>query len=132
MPPWTSSPRPELPQAPGLLWCTRAQARAGRAAAIKLKLKGKSLKWVRRSAGLQFRGGLSHPAHNAVPPLTALGLRAKTRMAVTYSGSTYAGPALAWAREFCAWRRPNTYHARGLRLGRQRLGRKAGKVSAYR
>jgi hypothetical protein len=31
-----------------------------------------------------------------------------------------------------AWREPNRYHSRGLRLSRQRIVRKAGKVSAYR
>jgi ribosomal protein L6P/L9E len=31
-----------------------------------------------------------------------------------------------------SWREPNRYHSRGLRLSRQRIVRKAGKVSAYR
>ena len=31
-----------------------------------------------------------------------------------------------------AWRPMNVYHGRGLRLSRQRVLRKAGKVSAYR
>lgn len=30
------------------------------------------------------------------------------------------------------WREPNRYHSRGLRLSRQVIVRKAGKVSAYR
>ena len=30
------------------------------------------------------------------------------------------------------WREPNRYHSRGLRLSRQAITRKAGKVSAYR
>ena len=30
------------------------------------------------------------------------------------------------------WREPNRYHSRGLRLSRQIIVRKAGKVSAYR
>lgn len=30
------------------------------------------------------------------------------------------------------WREPNRYHSRGLRLSRQIITRKAGKVSAYR
>jgi ribosomal protein L6P/L9E len=36
------------------------------------------------------------------------------------------------ARRICAWRAPNIYLGRGLRLSRQRLCRKAGKVSLYR
>jgi hypothetical protein len=31
-----------------------------------------------------------------------------------------------------SWRPMNIYHGRGLRLARQRVVRKAGKVSAYR
>lgn len=37
-----------------------------------------------------------------------------------------------YATSVVAWRPMNVYHGRGLRLARQRVLRKAGKVSAYR
>ena len=57
--------------------------------------------------------------------------RRQGRMKILLFGSNW-WDLLAFAQAVCWWRPMNVYHGRGLRLRRQLVLRKAGKVSAYR
>jgi ribosomal protein L6P/L9E len=96
---------------------------------LKLKFKGKSFRWHRRRKALVLRFGHSHLVTCQPPRDTVWKRSGKTKMLFFNSN-------LALLREYLtsvvAWREPNRYHSRGLRLARQRIVRKAGKVSAYR
>jgi ribosomal protein L6P/L9E len=52
-------------------------------------------------------------------------------MKIIFYGSNHYELSL-YLTTITSWRPMNVYHGRGLRLARQRVMRKAGKVSAYR
>ena len=52
-------------------------------------------------------------------------------MKIIFYGSNYYSLRFFLAG-IVSWRPMNIYHGRGLRLARQRVARKSGKVSAYR
>lgn len=96
---------------------------------LKLRFKGKSFRWHRRRGALVLRFGHSHLVACRPPAGTRWRRMGKAKM-VFFSSN------VAVLREYLtsvvAWREPNRYHSRGLRLSKQRIVRKAGKVSAYR
>jgi hypothetical protein len=129
-------------RAPAAVACTRAGAPPrvwawsaalfrglGGLRTLKLRFKGKSFRWHRRRGALMLRFGHSHLVVCRFPP--AIRWRRLGRMKLLLYG-TCALELRRVARRACAWRLPNMYHSRGLRLARQRLYRKGGKVSAYR
>lgn len=97
--------------------------------ALKLRFKGKSFRWHRRRGALVLRFGHSHLVACRPPKGTRWRKGSKTKMIFFNSNLTVLKNYLA---EVVAWREPNRYHSRGLRLSRQTIVRKAGKVSAYR
>lgn len=96
---------------------------------LKLKFKGKSFRWHRRRGGLVLRFGHSHLVTCTPPKNTRWRKSGKTKLLFFNSNIALLKSFL---RSVVAWREPNRYHSRGLRLSRQRIMRKAGKVSAYR
>jgi len=96
----------------------------------KLKYKGKSFRWYRKKGALVLRFGHSHLVTMRAPLLGAR-WRRKGRMKILFFGSNYYELRHFLAR-IISWRPMNLYHGRGLRLSRQVVYRKAGKVSAYR
>jgi hypothetical protein len=72
-------------------------------------------------------------SHLVVVPLQGLGSgwrrKGKMRLLLFGSSRNFVRRLLAVV---CRWRPANIYHGRGLRLSRQQLVRKGGKVSAYR
>jgi hypothetical protein len=96
---------------------------------LKIRYKGKSFRWHRKRGALLLRFGHSHVVCCYLQP--GLRWRRFGRMKILLYG-TSANELRQDARRICAWRAPNIYHGRGLRLSRQRLCRKAGKVSLYR
>ncbi len=98
-------------------------------ASLKLRFKGKSFRWHRRRGSLVLRFGHSHLVRCQAPAHTRWKRGGKAKMLFFSSN-------LALLRDYLTavvrWREPNRYHSRGLRLSRQRIMRKAGKVSAYR
>jgi ribosomal protein L6P/L9E len=98
-------------------------------ASLKLRFKGKSFRWHRRQGGLVLRFGHSHLVTCPPPRHTRWKKHGKAKLIFFHSN-------VAVLRDFLLgvvqWREPNRYHSRGLRLSRQVIVRKAGKVSAYR
>ena len=76
-----------------------------------------------------LRYGQSHLVTLAAFP--GVRWRRQGRMKILLFGSNW-WDLLAFAQAVCWWRPMNVYHGRGLRLRRQLVLRKAGKVSAYR
>ena len=110
-------------------WLTRALRGLTGRVALKLRFKGKSFRWHRRRGALLLRFGHSHLVTCPPPKDARWRKHGKTKMIFFHSN-------LAVLRNFLIsvvnWRQPNRYHSRGLRLSRQVITRKAGKVSAYR
>lgn len=96
---------------------------------LKLRFKGKSFRWHRRRGALVLRFGHSHLVACPPPQHTKWRKGSKTKLLFFNSNLTVLR---AFLTGVVAWREPNRYHSRGLRLSRQRIVRKAGKVSAYR
>lgn len=96
---------------------------------LKLRFKGKSFRWHRRKGALVLRFGHSHLVACKPPKGIRWKKGGKTKMIFFSSNVTVLKNYLA---EVVSWREPNRYHSRGLRLSRQKIVRKAGKVSAYR
>ena len=96
---------------------------------LKMRYKGKSFRWHRRCRSLLLRFGHSH----LVALRTWLGVRWRRqgRTKLLLFGSNL-WELRAYAAYVIWWRPMNVYHGRGLRLARQTVLRKAGKVSAYR
>lgn len=67
----------------------------------------------------------------AVTPLPGVRWRRLGRMKIILFGADWWS-LLEYAQAVCWWRPVNVYHGRGIRLRRQLVLRKAGKVSAYR
>jgi len=96
---------------------------------LKVRFKGKSFKWHRRRGALMLRFGHAHLV--AVTPLPGVRWRRLGRMKIVLFGADWWS-LLEYAQAVCWWRPVNVYHGRGIRLRRQLVLRKAGKVSAYR
>jgi ribosomal protein L6P/L9E len=96
----------------------------------KLRYKGKSFRWYKKRGALILRFGHSHLVAS-VPAHRNIWWRRRGRMKIIFYGSNYYA-LRAYLVALVAWRPMNIYHGRGLRLSRQRVVRKAGKVSAYR
>lgn len=96
---------------------------------LKLRFKGKSFRWHRRRGALVLRFGHSHLV--ACKPPLGVRWRKAGKMKMVFFGPNIA-VLRGYLTSVVAWREPNRYHSRGLRLSRQRIVRKAGKVSAYR
>ena len=77
-----------------------------------------------------LRFGHSHLVHQGLPLLSTRAKR-KGKAKFLFFGSSQL--FLGWfTKSLVAWRPMNIYHGRGLRLAKQQVFRKAGKVSAYR
>lgn len=96
---------------------------------LKLKYKGKSFRWHRRKSSLLLRFGHSHLVKMSPGP--SIRWRKKGRMKMIFFG-TNAWSLRRFLQNVVRWRPMNIYHGRGLRLTRQKVWRKSGKVSAYR
>ena len=113
----------------GVTWLQQALRGLTGRVALKLRFKGKSFRWHRRRGRLVLRFGHSHLVACPPPRHTRWRKHGKAKM-------IFFHPNVAVLRNFLLgvvrWREPNRYHSRGLRLSRQVIVRKAGKVSAYR
>ena len=96
---------------------------------LKLKYKGKNYRWHRKKRGLVLRFGHSHLIYMRKP--ISVFLKKKGRMKIIFFG-TNIELIYFFLRNAIRWKPSNVYTGRGLRLSRQRLLKKAGKVSAYR
>ena len=96
---------------------------------LKLKYKGKNYRWHRRKRGLVLRFGHSHLIYMRKP--ISVFLKKKGRMRIIFFG-TNIELMYFFLKNIILWKPANVYTGRGLRLSRQRLLKKAGKVSAYR
>lgn len=96
---------------------------------LKLRFKGKSFRWHRRRGSVVLRFGHSHLVACPPPLHTRWKKHGKVKMIFFHSNAAVLRNFLLGV---VRWREPNRYHSRGLRLSRQALTRKAGKVSAYR
>ncbi len=96
---------------------------------VKIQYKGKSFKWTRKAQSLVLRFGHSHLV--AEPFFPGIRMRRRGRMKLVIYGSSVFSLNL-FASVVCKWRSMNVYHGRGLRISRQAVLRKSGKVSAYR
>jgi len=96
---------------------------------LKVRFKGKSFKWHRRKNSLMLRFGHSHLV--ALSPYPGIRWKRFGRMKIILFGSNW-WDLIEFAQAVCWWRPVNVYHGRGIRLKRQSILRKAGKVSAYR
>jgi len=76
-----------------------------------------------------LRFGHSHLV--ALKPYPGVRWRKFGRMKIIFFGSNW-WDLVNFAQSICWWRPVNVYHGRGIRLRRQAILRKAGKVSAYR
>lgn len=126
---WVAVPCRASGSRPFINWLSAALRGLTGLASLKLRFKGKSFRWHRKRGGLVLRFGHSHLVKCQPPRDTRWRRGGKAKLLFFNSN-------LALLRGFLtsvvAWREPNRYHSRGLRLARQRLMRKAGKVSAYR
>jgi len=96
---------------------------------LKLRYKGKSYKWFKRVNSIVLRFGHSHSAIQHIPGF--LRSRRVGKMKMLFFG-TSAGDLRSFLATVIQWRPMNIYNGRGLRLARQLVNRKFGKVSAYR
>jgi hypothetical protein len=96
---------------------------------LKFKYKGKSFRWHRRKLSLVLKFGASHLV--ALPLPFFVKSRRSGKMKLLLFGSSRF-QLRSFASRAIAWRPVNIYNARGLRLARQRVCRKHGKVSAFR
>jgi ribosomal protein L6P/L9E len=96
----------------------------------KLRFKGKSFRWYKKRGSLVLRFGHSHLVVS-IPSLRHLRWRRRGRMKIIFYGSDCRA-LIFYLATLVRWRPMNIYHGRGLRLSRQRVVRKSGKVSAYR
>ena len=96
---------------------------------LKLKYKGKNYRWHRKKKGIVLRFGHSHLIYSKKP--ISIFLKKKGRMKIIFFG-TNIELMYFFLRNLIRWKPSNVYTSRGLRLSRQRLLRKSGKISAYR
>lgn len=96
---------------------------------LKLKYKGKNYRWHRKKKGLVLRFGHSHLIYSKKP--NSVFLKKKGRMKILFFG-TNVELIYFFLRNLIKWKPSNVYTGRGLRLSRQRLLKKSGKISAYR
>lgn len=96
---------------------------------IKFRYKGKNYRWHRRKRGLVIRFGHSHLISIKKP--ISVFLKKKGRMRMIFFG-TNLSLIRNYLKRLIIWKPLNVYTARGLRLSRQTVLRKSGKVSAYR
>ncbi len=97
---------------------------------VKLKYKGKSFRWYKKKNSLILRFGHSHVVFTT-PALREVWWKRKGRMKIIFYGSNIYD-LFSYVSNIISWRPMNVYHGRGLRLSKQKVLRKAGKVSAYR
>jgi hypothetical protein len=110
-------------------WLQRALRGLTGRVSLKLRFKGKSFRWHRRRGGLVLRFGHSHLVTCPPPRHPRWKKHGKAKLIFFHSNAAVLRDFL---RGVVRWREPNRYHSRGLRLSRQVIVRKAGKVSAYR
>lgn len=96
---------------------------------LKLRYKGKNHRWHRRKKGLVLRFGHSHLISLKKP--TSVFLKKKGRMKILFFG-TNIELLYFFLRNIVNWKPANVYTGRGLRISRQKILRKSGKVSIYR
>jgi hypothetical protein len=96
---------------------------------LKFMYKGKSYRWHRRAGAMVLRFGSSHLVAPSCPFFVKK--RKLGRMRMIFFGTSECA-LRSLLTKIRAHRPPNVYHGRGLRLVRQGLLRKHGKVSAYR
>jgi ribosomal protein L6P/L9E len=96
---------------------------------LKFKYKGKNYRWHRKKKGLVLRFGHSHLIYSKKP--STVFLKKKGRMKIIFFGTNVILIRL-FLKNLIFWKPSNVYTGRGLRISRQRLLRKSGKVSAYR
>ena len=113
----------------GVTWLQRALRGLTGRVSLKLRFKGKSFRWHRRRGGLVLRFGHSHLVTCPPPRHTRWKKHGKAKLIFFHSNAAVLRDFLLGVVQ---WREPNRYHSRGLRLSRQVIVRKAGKVSAYR
>lgn len=96
---------------------------------LKLRYKGKNHRWHRKKKGLVLRFGHSHLISLKKP--VSVFLKKKGRMKILFFG-TNIELLYFFLRNIVNWKPANVYTGRGLRISRQRILRKSGKVSIYR
>jgi len=96
---------------------------------LSLRLRGKSFRWRRRGGVMVLRVGYAHAAALAVGPAVRLGFANKNFIHVWGTSEALLS---SFAHTLQGLKEPNIYHGRGIRLAKQPLCRKFGKVSAYR
>lgn len=96
---------------------------------LKLRYKGKNHRWHRKKKSLVLRFGHSHLISLKKP--TSVFLKKKGRMKIIFFG-TNVELLYFFLRSVVNWKPANVYTGRGLRISRQRILRKSGKVSIYR
>lgn len=110
-------------------WFRLALKSPGFFIALKLKYKGKSFRWHRKARSILLRFGHSHLV--IAKPKPNIFWRKHGRQKIIFWG-TNKWYLWRFLKKTVAWRPMNIYHGRGLRLTKQKVWRKAGKVSAYR
>lgn len=96
---------------------------------LKLRYKGKNHRWHRRKKSLVLRFGHSHLISLKKP--TSVFLKKKGRMKILFFGTNIV-LLYFFLRNIVNWKPANVYTGRGLRISRQKILRKSGKVSIYR
>lgn len=96
---------------------------------LKLRYKGKSFRWHRKKGSLVLRFGRSHMV--MLKPHQGVWWKKQGRMKILFFGSN-EWYLKTFLMRVVWWRPMNIYHGRGLRLSKQKVWRKGGKVSTYR
>lgn len=111
------------------VWFRLIRKTVGFFTTLKLKYKGKSFRWHRKAKSILLRFGRSHLV--VVKPKPAVFWRKHGRQKIIFWGSN-RWYLWRFLKKAVSWRPMNIYHGRGLRLTKQKVWRKSGKVSAYR
>lgn len=96
---------------------------------VKFKYKGKNYRWHRKKKGIVLRFGHSHLIYSK--KYFNVFLKKKGRMKMIFFGTNIVLIRL-FLNNLIKWKPSNVYTGRGLRFSKQRLLKKAGKVSIYR
>lgn len=112
-----------------MVWFRLLRKTVGFFTTLKLKYKGKSFRWHRKAKSILLRFGRSHLV--TVKPKPATFWRKHGRQKIIFWGSN-RWYLWRFLKKAVSWRPMNIYHGRGLRLTKQKVWRKSGKVSAYR
>lgn len=96
---------------------------------LKLRYKGKNHRWHRKKKSLVLRFGHSHLISLKKP--MSVFLKKKGRMKILFFGTNIV-LLYFFLRNIVNWKPANVYTGRGLRISRQKILRKSGKVSIYR